>query len=302
MVVRPNQQHPNPPVIYIMGAGRSGSTIVGTYLGNCPSVFFAGELDAWTRRNGEPNFGGEKRNDFWREVRSKIADVDLCGHDFNRSIEHSTAVFRFFRRSESRKSIRKKYRDLSGRLYSAVAETASASRVVDSSHYPLRARELQQVTDFELYIVYLARRPDAVVRAFGRDDVDQPSKSRLAANSYLFLTNLLSLGVFLRQPRQKRLFLWYDDFIAKPETATQSILRMSGLSVDVPAVDQLDTGLPFQGNRFLRQSKVTLNRHPEHLAPDLMTFSLQLPWILIFALLRLGTRGRSSQSGTRSFR
>ena len=43
-----------PKVIYVMGAGRSGSTILGVTLGNCADVFFAGELDKWLPRGGEP--------------------------------------------------------------------------------------------------------------------------------------------------------------------------------------------------------------------------------------------------------
>ena len=36
-----------PRVIYIMGAGRSGSTILGVSLGNCADLVYAGELDKW---------------------------------------------------------------------------------------------------------------------------------------------------------------------------------------------------------------------------------------------------------------
>src|SRR2546423_15271469 len=43
-----------PKVVYVMGAGRSGSTILGVTLGNCADVFFAGELDKWLALSGKP--------------------------------------------------------------------------------------------------------------------------------------------------------------------------------------------------------------------------------------------------------
>ena len=50
-----------PKVLYIIGAHRSGSTVLGVTLGNCADMFFAGELHSWLSRGGVPSFGG------WRE-------------------------------------------------------------------------------------------------------------------------------------------------------------------------------------------------------------------------------------------
>ncbi|HEX4467726.1 MAG TPA: hypothetical protein VH025_11110, partial [Solirubrobacteraceae bacterium] len=45
-------------VLYVMGAGRSGSTILGVMLGNCEGIFYAGELDKWLPREGRPKREG----------------------------------------------------------------------------------------------------------------------------------------------------------------------------------------------------------------------------------------------------
>ena len=60
---------PRPRVIYVMGAGRSGSTTLGITLGNCEGVFYAGELDNWLVRSGVPPVEDSERARFWSQVR-----------------------------------------------------------------------------------------------------------------------------------------------------------------------------------------------------------------------------------------
>lgn len=68
-------------VLYVMGAGRSGSTILGVTLGNCEGVFYAGELDKWLTRSGQPTLGGQEREQFWQRVRARVSASDLFGYD-----------------------------------------------------------------------------------------------------------------------------------------------------------------------------------------------------------------------------
>src|ERR1700676_598924 len=68
---RPMAEQSRPKVIYVMGAGRSGSTVLGVALGNCENVFFAGELDKWLVRRGAPNLTDDERTRFWSGVRGQ---------------------------------------------------------------------------------------------------------------------------------------------------------------------------------------------------------------------------------------
>jgi len=47
-----------PTVIYVMGAGHSGSSILGVALGNCAGVFYAGEVDEWLLKGGAGRWAG----------------------------------------------------------------------------------------------------------------------------------------------------------------------------------------------------------------------------------------------------
>ncbi len=90
------------------------------------------------------------------------------------------------------------------------------THVVDTSHYPLRALELQRIDGIDLYLVYLVRDPQGVVASFNRHDVGEYTKSTLHTNVYLWVTHVLSLFVFLRHPRERRLLVRHEDFVADP--------------------------------------------------------------------------------------
>lgn len=284
-----------PPVkvIYVMGAGRSGSTILGVALGNCDDLFYAGELDKWLMRHGSPALGGSERDAFWRRVRSLVDADDLFGYEA-RALERSSALFSI-RRRRVRRRLRPRYRQVAGELYRAIAAVAATTYVVDTSHYPLRARELQSVAGVELYLILLVRDDQAVVHSLGRDDVPERRFDLPKANAYLWLTHLLSVLVFLRQPRERRLLLRYEEFVRSPETVLRQVLDSAGASTQLPDLSALRTGLPIQGNRLLRAATVSLQPTGSALQPrSRLTSLLQLPWRIVLA--RLAPRSLAGQS------
>src|ERR1035438_8430676 len=109
-----------PKVIYVMGAGRSGSTILGVTLGNCENVFYAGELDAWLARSGIPQLGGPERERFWGTVRDEVdGAAELFGYEAQRYLERSLALLRLHSWS-ARRRLRAPYRRIAEDLYLAV--------------------------------------------------------------------------------------------------------------------------------------------------------------------------------------
>jgi Sulfotransferase family len=251
-----------PKVLYVIGSGRSGSTILGVALGNCTDVFFAGELDKWLTRKGEPKLKDAARVEFWSSVRARVAGADvLFGGRAHRYLERSSALFRLGRLRERRR-LRAPYRRIAGELYAAVAATAGASCVVDTSHYPLRARELQSLEQVELYLLMLVRDPQDVVASFAKDDVVERRFSPATTRAYLLLTYLLSSWVFLRHPRQRRIVLSYEELIEDPAGVLRELLEWIGSSAEPPDFDSLETGVPLHGNRLLDAAVVSLQQRP----------------------------------------
>src|SRR5690242_16633846 len=88
-----------PKVVYIMGAGRSGSTILGVSLGNCADLVYAGELDKWPARSGRPPAPSAEQERFWRAVHSRLDGTGEGLGPGARSIDRSSALFRIDRKS-----------------------------------------------------------------------------------------------------------------------------------------------------------------------------------------------------------
>jgi hypothetical protein len=274
-----------------MGAGHSGSTILGVALGNCEGFVFTGELAEWTLRAGVPVFGGTERNRFWSGVGARMADAsDAYGSRMRDCVERASAAVRVDRWA-ARRRLRKRYREVAQDLYDAVAETAGASYIVDTSHVPLRAQELQALEGIELYLVFLVRDPHAVVASYMTNINRHASVERLlrliTKNVDLWLINLLSLRVFLRQPPQRRMFLRHEEFLADPRGVLQRLLTWCGSSQSPPDLAAMKTGYPVQGNPLLWSEEVAFRpeppREPRRFA---LTTLLQAPWSLLFARLR----------------
>jgi hypothetical protein len=285
-----------PKVIYVMGAGRSGSTVLGVVLGNCENIFFAGELEAWLRRSGIPNFAEPERTRFWEAVREKIDGRDeLFGEHALRRVEHTLSLFRLS--AWRSRELRQRYRDTMEELYGAIATLAGGTHIVDTSHYPLRARELRRLEGIDLYLVYLVRDPRGVVSSFAKRDVLQSSKGLLAANLYLLATHLLSSLVFLSHPRDRRVFVRYEDFIEDPTAVSTAILSHVDAPPNPPDLASLKTGTPFQGNRMINSKTIVLQGSgtPKvSRSVSWITTALQLPWSLAFARLKpRATAGRA---------
>jgi hypothetical protein len=279
-----------PKVVYIMGAGRSGSTILGIALGNCAEVFYAGELNLWLGKRGRSPLPGVERASFWDAVRGETP-AEMSGRQARR-LEKSATLLRFWDWPAQRR-LRGAYRRIAQDLYRAIAGASGATHVVDSSHFPRRAKQLRELDGIDLYLLFLVRDPQNVVASYSNDDVVFPRFNTINTNAYLWFTYLLSLFVFLRHPRDRRLLVRYESFVSHPEGVLREILDCIDSPAAIPDLTALRTGEAFQGNRILRSDVLALKRQPDHPPRgSRVTALLQLPWTAIFTRLRPASRSR----------
>jgi hypothetical protein len=287
-------------VIYVMGRGKSGSTILAVALGNCAGVFFAGELCSWLMMNGEPLLEGPERTRFWQDVCAGVdGGEELFGSEAYHCFERGLAAFRIDK-WPTRRRLRERYLRVTEGLYRSIARRAGATHVVDTSHLPLRARQLQRIGGIDLYLIFLVRDTESIVASYTRNVKRRRHWRFFMTNGRMWVTYALSLFVFLCQPRDRRLLVRHEDFVANPEGFMREILDFAGSSAELPDLSALNTGIPLKGNPLIRSEMVSLKAKaaPPHRSSRFMR-TLERPWRAVLSLLgptATGTRSREHVS------
>jgi hypothetical protein len=290
-----------PKVVYVMGQGKSGSTILGVALGNCTDMFFAGELCSWLMTSGRPLLGGSQRARFWKGVSEDLEGAqELFGGAAFETLERGLSPFRPDR-WPARRRLQGRYRRVTEDLYLSISSRAQASHVVDTSHLPMRAQQLQQMDGIELYLVFLVRSTESIVashtRHVKRSEIAERRLRFVKTNAHLWVTYLLSVIVFLRQRADRRLLVRHEDFVADPEGVLREILEFAGSSAQIPDLGSLSTGIAFQGNALIRSEVVALKAEaaPPHRSSRLMRL-VERPWVMALARLGPAATGASRPS------
>lgn len=150
-------------VLFIVGASRSGSTLLERLLNELPGVMSVGELQRVWRRGFVENqlcSCGQPFHDcpFWGDVRQRL--------QADGTVTDASAVDAL-----SRRTFKTGLRPLPGdeailvhwsRLLGAIAEASGARWLVDSSKYPVYAARLAQLPGFQTRYLHLIRDARAV--------------------------------------------------------------------------------------------------------------------------------------------
>lgn len=237
--------------LFIVGAGRSGSTILGNVLGEIDGVCHAGELnDLWSLLAKGRYCGCERLLsdcDFWAEV---LAAVRGGGH---LPAGDPVAISSWHRRTLRYRRLpslllqpsadAERYAQVSGDLYRAIARVSGARIVVDSSKGAPGAALLRLIPGIEAYFVHLVRDPRGVAYSWERTkapprgatarDMRRWTPGRVARN---WLAVQLMVEVSRARIGGRWLTLRYEDLAEQPRAMLERTLEFIG---------EQPTALPF---------------------------------------------------------
>ncbi|MDX2246611.1 MAG: sulfotransferase [Bacteroidia bacterium] len=256
-------------IIYIIGAGRSGTTLLDVALGNAGNVFSCGELNRYPVREGIPTGfqNAPERLAFW----SHFTENFQKNHDLKKQAilhdefeYHKGLVKRLL--GSSRKAKYEEYQQFLRDFYTKLFDSIEESVVVDSSKYPGRALGISDALPYEIDYIYIKRDPVSVVESFAKTDVYLPPKGWLQANVYYFLVNTLCKIVIGKLKRKhKVLEIKYEDFIESPEKVMEVIQQK--LKIDLTTAikkikndEYLKVGELFEGNSMRIDPQIKLKR------------------------------------------
>jgi hypothetical protein len=254
-------------IVYIMGSGRSGSTLLDIMLGNAEGVFSCGELRRFAFPGGlsRPNEQKLESVQFWGKISKrlgeKLPEPDLLNWEkLCHGIEYHSRFVAPWRLKHRKVQSYARYVNT---LMDLVFEESGANWIVDSSKYPGRLLALLKVSKYPVSVVYLTRHPVGVIQSFSRKDVEQPGKGFLAANHYYGVNGFLCSMAFHRVPASRRVKIRYEDLIRSPESLLSEIGKKLGMNLETPisiasARGSFEVGYLVDGNRIRTQKDIRL--------------------------------------------
>lgn len=288
-------------VVYVMGAGRSGSTVLDVILGSHPDVFGTGELihifreEALHRANCAC---GEPRDvcPIWTAVRERWCELtgqaaitdhrDLYRHFCHiQSFDVGLKSWMRLRRRPDRQSSRlQECLRQTAALYQAIAETSGQRVIVESSKNPLRARLLSLVPELDVRLVHLVRDARGVAwsrmkalhksRESGIPREIKPRPVTVSA-AYWSVMNRYSEQVRRSFPDRPSIRIHYEDLIARPTDTLHAIGRLADIDYSTVAArlaagETMNPGHLYAGNRVRTAGPIQLRQDDEwtqHLTP-----------------------------------
>lgn len=264
-------------LIYIIGAGRSGTTLLDIVLGNNSNTISLGEVNRFFKRNGLPPKRKHNSNEFlfWskisEDIKQLLNDVSFKYFDklFKKNEYHTTVLKSILNNND------KEYIQTLNLHYSLIHENVQEETLIESSKYPVRALNLSKhlsTEDFDIKFIYLKKDPVDVVSSFGKRDIEQPRKGFFSANLYYLMVNLLCSFAIKRLKKRgnETISIKYEDLINNPEQTINKIsnklnVDLSSLISKLSTKKALNTGFLFDGNRIRLKESLTLrvldNKH-----------------------------------------
>ena len=255
-------------VIYILGAGRSGSTLIDTVLGQHENVFGCGELGHFAHpfMNDVLCSCGElfPLCSLWSGIRKQWEEkigisanhylslqqfCEMYQTPYDKGISQPWRFCKEMKRSlwplNTSSTQFKQYAESTALLFKLIAEHTGKKIIVDSSKRVHRAYLLSKISEIELYILRLVRDGRGVMNStkkklsnqkkqYGWDS--KPLPVWRAAVSWV-KTNLLCDFAASRHIRSRFFFCRYEDFARDPGATLQAL--GAWLKIDFNGVTEL---------------------------------------------------------------
>ena len=286
-------------ILYIGGAGRSGSTLLDMILGNLPDFFSVGELRYFWEYTAQDEIScgcGKdlSKCDFWSKVKEELAP-ELCKSMdiISRRWNHTRNLPRILLNTPEEWRTLAKGTNL---LYQATWQAAKAQVLVDTSKVPAQLVLLKQIPSVNLRVLQLVRDGRAVSYSWNKrrkresalmgQTAYMPQRSMTSAVSAWATENAMMLRLSRDIPH---VFMRYEDFIQNPRTVLENALQELGFNNNLSFLDNPTLLLPsthsMGGNPIRFNNEFTIESDDEWRDKMPLTTKLSLG-LLAFPLMK----------------
>jgi len=266
------------PIIYIMGYGRSGSTVLDAVLGNHPRIFSTGELvnlpgAGWIQNQFCSCHQRVRECRLWSAVFDEwIANNGGISVQAYHDIQHRLFRFRHWPRLlaqlRQKSSMFLAYETATLALFRAIRRVSGRSIIVDSSKYATRALALSHMRGIDLKLIHLVRDIRGVAWSLRKTylknegaglQCDFHSMPAWKTSLLWMLSNLEAHHVRQRLGAVNSRLIHYEDFVSEPETVLSSI----GMMVETDFFDQarmIRSGASFSPEHLVAGNRLRMNK------------------------------------------
>jgi hypothetical protein len=249
-------------VLYVVGLGRSGSTILSNSLGQIGGYFSAGELNfIWRHNVLENRLCGCGRPFRECPVWTRVMNGAFGGmngvdpHEMMRlqALGTRTRHIPLMLTARGDRVLKERLEKLLinyGRLYEAIGSVTESQVIVDSSKEPAHGYAMNLVPGVDFRVVHLIRDPRAAAYSWlkkkPQPDTDarehmvrfSPAKSSALWDSW----NASAEALWRRTP-ETYLRLRYEDFVADPRKSLERIVSLVGVTAELPLAGEREVKL-----------------------------------------------------------
>jgi hypothetical protein len=260
-----NQEFAIPRIVYIMGAGRSGSTVLNIILGAHPEVEAIGEAKHWAIFKGLPREDDINSEDhiFWQNVLEEYIRLDPNFPGFStletirHKVESHSGFIKRFLKNEDSKLADEYDRHLS-KLFLSVYQASGKKVILDASKNISRAQRLLETSEFDVKVIHLIRDPRGIVWSFMKKNVEHKPKKPFKALLDYILLNLAA--VYLRYSfKDAVLKVKYENLIRHPQRVFQQICDFIGID-EGGISEKLENGAEFKVTHIIDGNRIRKNR------------------------------------------
>ncbi len=251
-------------VLSIVGAGRSGTTILASVLGENPGVLAAGEI-RWLWQHGviegrpcgcalpplrcpvwsiplqrllTPGPDGEA-------ARSPELSAILTSQQEVTSLKNRRRVIRSVDARTENWPALEHLRAVTAQICASLVQATGSTVIVDTSKRAQEAAVFASIASIDHYVLHVVRDPRAVAYSWRRSKPAGPGAADQTMGTRGLLSSVKrwtenSVGAELlrrRLPPERWLFLRYEDFAAEPESTVARVTDHLGIGARTPFAD-----------------------------------------------------------------
>jgi hypothetical protein len=270
-----------PDILYIMGTGRSGTTILEILLASNPRIVGVGEfkhvfqhafLENRTCSCGKPALDCE----FWSGLLAMTGWGLVDCKEMGRVVASLESHMRFalLWTGLVGKKDKKIYRRANEVLFRAIAGLSRSDVVVDSSKYETRAMALAKLFPDRVRVLCMTRSASGLIAAFQKKNEEEQvyAKSLLWIGGYYAYVLFCMWSVKMKL-KGRCLSVSFEELKRDPEAVLDRIEAWSGYSLTVSREklakrNQFSIGHIVSGNRIRTKGKVSFESTSEERAPQ----------------------------------